>query len=156
MYIMVKRVLQDVHVLSNIDTYHKSGMVMLNVYQNVMVTRAAQTSLHAEFELDCEDDLMQEQSDEKEISQKQHYCKLGSQVQENEDKSTTGFEMEDNFVSLQNEDQDHTITSVHKDDNVDGKQKGQVKQKANRKPSILMWCPDLHLDQEDRHALIHN
>ena len=101
---------------------------------------------------------MQEQSDEKEISQKQHYCKPGSQVQENEDKSTTGFEMEDNFVSIQNEDQDHTITctSVHKDDNADGKQKGQVKQKPNRKAYILMWCPDLHLDQEDRHALIHN
>ena len=100
----------------------------------------------AEFEQDCEDDLMQEQSDEEEISQKQQ---PGSQVQENEDKSTTGFEMEDNFVSIQNEDQDHTITSVHKDDNADGKQKGQVKQQANRKAFILMWCPDLHLDQED-------
>ena len=28
----VKRVLQDVHVLSNIDTYHKSGMVMLTIF----------------------------------------------------------------------------------------------------------------------------
>ena len=62
--------------------------------------------------------------------------------------------MEDNLI--QNEDQDHTNTSVHKDDNADGKQKGQVKQKANRKADILMWCPDSHLDQEDRHALIHN
>ena len=133
-----------------------ASAIILSVYQNVMVTGAAQTSLHAEFEQDCEDDLMQEQSDEKEISQKQCYCKPGSQVQENEDKSTTGFEMEDNFVSIQNEDQDHTITSVHKDDNADGKQKRQVKQKPNRKASIFMWCPDLHLDQADRHALIHN
>ena len=69
---------------------------------------------------------------------------------------TTGFEMKDNFVSIQNEDQDHANTSVHKDDNSDGKQKGQVKQKANQKADILMWCPVLHLDQEDRHALIHN
>ena len=80
----------------------------------------------AEFEQDCEDYLMQEQSDEEEISQKQHYCKPGSQVQENEDKSTTGFEMEDNCVSIQNVDQDHTNTSVHKDDNADGKQKGHA------------------------------
>ena len=64
--------------------------------------------------------------------------KPGSQVQENEDKSTTGFEMEDKFVSIRNEDQDHTNTSVHKDDNADGKQKGQVKQKANQKTDILM------------------
>ena len=27
---------------------------------------------------------------------------------------------------------------------------------ANRKADILMWCPDMHLDQEDRHAFIHN
>ena len=34
--------------------------------------------------------------------------------------------MEDNFVLIQNEDQDYSNTSVHKDDNADGKQKGQV------------------------------
>ena len=62
----------------------------------------------AEFEQDCEDDLMQEQSDEEE----QHYCKPGSQGQENDDKFITGFEMEDKFVSIQNEDQDHTNTSL--------------------------------------------
>ena len=88
----------------------------------------------AESEQHYEDDLMQEQSDEEE----QHYCKPGSQGQENEDKSTTGFEMKGKFVSIQNEDQDHTNTSVHKDDNNDGKQNGQVKQKANRKADILM------------------
>ena len=74
-------------------------------------------------------------------------------MQENEDKSTTGFEMEDHFVSIQNEDHDHTNTSVHIEDNADGKQKGQ---KANHKADIFMWCPDSHLDQEDRHVLIHN
>ena len=77
-------------------------------------------------------------------------------MQENEDKSTTGFEMEDNSVSIRNEDQDPSNTSVHKDDNADGKQKGKVKQKANRKAYILMWCPDSHLHQDHRHALIHN
>ena len=70
----------------------------------------------AEFEQDCENDLKQEQNYEEEISQKQNYCKPGSQVQENEDKSTTAFGMEDNFVSIQNKNQDHTNTSVHKDD----------------------------------------
>ena len=88
-------------------------------------------------------------------SQKQNYCKLGSQAKENEDKTTTGFGMEDNLVSLQNENQDHN-TSVHKDDDDDdddGKWKGQVKQKANPTADILMWCPDL---QEDSCALIHN
>ena len=49
---------------------------------------------------------------------------------------------------------------VHKDDDDDdddddGKRKGQVKQKANPTAGILMGCPDLHLDQEDRRALIH-
>ena len=38
-------------------------------------------------------------------------------MKENEDKSTTGF------VSLQNENEDHN-TSVHKDDDEDGKWKG--------------------------------
>ena len=77
-------------------------------------------------------------------------------MKENEDKSTTGF------VSLQNENEDHN-TSVHKDDDGGGgggggggKWKGKVKQKANPTAGIPMWCPDLHLDQEDRRALIHN
>eukprot|EP00731_Ephydatia_muelleri_P001448 Em0001g1448a len=83
--------------------------------------------------------------------------KPGSQGQENDDKSTTRFETEDKFMSIDIEDQDYAnYISVHKDDNADGKQKGQVKQKANRKADILMWCPDLHLHQENRHALIHN
>ena len=97
---------------------------------------------------------MQAQSDEEEITQKQLYCKPGSQVQENEDKSTTGFEMEDNFVSIQNEDQDHTNTSVHKDDNADGKQKGQVISKRQTEKlkfscgvltRILIKKTDMHL-----------
>ena len=51
----------------------------------------------SEFEQDFEDYL---KNDEREILQKQNYCKLGSQVKENEDKSTTGF------VSLQNENEE--------------------------------------------------
>ena len=75
-------------------------------------------------------------------------------MKENEDKSTTGF------VSLQNENEDHN-TTVHKDDDDGGggggggKWKGKVKQMANPTAGIPMWCPDLHLDQEDRQALIH-
>ena len=38
--------------------------------------------------------------------------KPGSQGQENDDKSTTRFEMEDKFVSIENEDQDHANTSL--------------------------------------------
>ena len=35
-------------------------------------------------------------------------------------------------------------------------QTSQVKQNANPTPGIFIRCPDLHLDQEDRRALIHN
>ena len=59
-------------------------------------------------------------------------------MQENEDKSTTGFEMKDNFVSMQNEDQDHTNTSVHKDDNSDGKQKDRLSKRQTKK--LIFSC----------------
>ncbi|KAL5516094.1 hypothetical protein EMCRGX_G001364 [Ephydatia muelleri] len=110
------------------EVWHQVGIDLVGPLTCTLTKRSCKrcSNQPAEFEQDCEDDLIQEQLDEEEISQKQHYCKPGSQVQENEDKSTTGFEMEDNFVSIQNEDHDHTNTSVHKNDNADGKQKGQV------------------------------
>ena len=40
-------------------------------------------------------------------------------------------------MSIQNENQDHTNTSVHMDDNADGKQKGQVISKRQTKKLIF-------------------
>ena len=65
-------------------------------------------------------------------------------------KQDLGCRMEDNFVSLQNE--THKITLMH----LCTRMMMVMESRKDKLSERQTQQRDLHLDQEDRHALIHN